>query len=141
MPPPMIPASSTRGYQLAIEQKPGYLHAVVTGPNSLENVVGYLDEVLGECIARGCYRLLIEERLEGPRLRTVEVFGIVSRGTQKVGGILRAIAFVDVNAEGDLMRFAETAATNRGLPIALFPTVAEAEAWIVRTRPPAGAGT
>lgn len=53
---------------------------MVTGPNTRQNVMGYLEEALGECIARGCYRLPVEERLEGPRLRTVEVFEIVSRG-------------------------------------------------------------
>lgn len=119
-------------YQLAIEQKPGYLHAVATGPNTQENVIGYLDEVFGECIARGCYRVLIEERLEGPRLRTVEVFEIVSHGSQRVTGMLRAVAYVDINMQGDLMRFAETAATNRGLPVMVFQNVADAEAWIAR---------
>lgn len=41
-----------------------------------------------------------------------------------------AIAFVDLNAQGDLMQFAETVAVNRGLPVNVFPTVAEAEAWL-----------
>ena len=125
-------APTPSGYRLSIEQKPGYLHAVVTGPNTAENVHGYLDELFSECIARGCYRLLVEERLEGPRLRTVEVFEIVTRGSQKVAGMLRAIAYVDVNLQGDLMRFAETAAANRGLPVMLFATVPEAEAWLAR---------
>lgn len=125
-------SAPTPSCRLAVEQKPGYLHATVTGPNTAENVRGYLDALFAECIARGCYRLLIEERLEGPRLRTVEVFDIVSRGSQKVSGMLRAIAYVDVNLQGDLMRFAETAAANRGLPVMLFPTVAEAEAWLAR---------
>jgi hypothetical protein len=33
------------------------------------------------------------------------------------------------NVTGYLMRFAETVAKNRGVPIMLLPTVAEAEAW------------
>jgi hypothetical protein len=39
---------------------------------------------------------------------------------------------VDVNAGGDLMKFAETVANNRGIPMNLFKTVAEAEAWLTR---------
>jgi hypothetical protein len=117
-------------YRLTVEQKPGYLHAIVTGSNTQLNVAAYLDELLGRCLAGQCYRVLIEERLEGPRLRTVEVFEIASRGAQKVAGVMRAIAYVDRNAAGDLMRFAETAAINRGVPVMIFPTVADAEAWI-----------
>ncbi|MGH8251536.1 MAG: hypothetical protein ACREVI_12705 [Steroidobacteraceae bacterium] len=30
-------------YQLTITEKPGYLHAVVTGANTMENVTGYLE--------------------------------------------------------------------------------------------------
>jgi hypothetical protein len=45
--------------------------------------------------------------------------------------MLKAIAYVDVNAEGNLMRFAQTVAVNRGLPIAVFPTVADAEKWLL----------
>lgn len=118
-------------YKLAIDQKASYLHAIVTGRNSIENVMLYMAEIHRECSLRGCFRVLIEERLEGPRLGTQEVFQIVSEGSQKARGMLKAIAFVNVNAEGGLMQFAETAAVNRGLPVAVFPTVAAAEEWLV----------
>ena len=113
-------------YKLTIDQKPAYLHFIVTGRNSRENVVGYLAEVLHECTARGCFRVLIEERLDGPRLNTLDVFQIASEGSANAGGILKAIAYVDVNAEGDLMKFAETVAVNRALPVVVFSTVADA---------------
>jgi hypothetical protein len=118
-------------YQLTIDQKPSYLHAVVTGENTRENVAGYLAEVLRECAARGCFRVLIEERLEGPRLKTLDVFEIAAQGSRQVLGRLEAMAYVDVNAEGGLMRFAETVASNRGMPVSVFPTVAEAEQWLL----------
>jgi hypothetical protein len=86
-------------YQLKIEQKTGYLHVVVTGENSKENVAAYLAEMRGECIARGCYRVLIEERLEGPRLRTLDVFEVIFKGSTQALGLYTAIAFVDLNAE------------------------------------------
>ena len=41
-------------YQLKIDQKPGYLHALVTGENSKENVAAYVAGLRDECIARGC---------------------------------------------------------------------------------------
>ena len=123
-------------YQLKIAQKPGYLHAIATGENSKENVAAYLDELRGECIARGCYRVLIEERLEGPRLRTLDVFEIIFKGSKQALGMYTAIAFVDLNAQGDLMKFAQTAAVNRGLPVSIFSSVADAEQWLMRGQGP-----
>jgi hypothetical protein len=121
--------------QLKIEQKPGYLHVVVIGQNSMENVRAYLGELRGECVARGCFRVLIEEHLEGPRLKTLDVFEVISSGSNPALGLYTAIAYVDLNAEGDLMKFAQAAAVNRGLPVSIFSTVAEAEQWISRRQP------
>jgi len=121
-------------YKLMIEQKPVFLHATVTGWNSRENVIGYLEEILHECIARKCCRVLIEERLEGPRLGTLNVFEIASEGSHRVLGVLKSIAVVDVNAEGDLMQFAENVAVNRSLPVKVFPTIADAEKWLVEKK-------
>ena len=72
-----------------------------------------------------------EERLEGPRLGTLDVFRIASEGSSKAIWIYKAFAYVDVNAEGDLMQFAETVAVNRGMPVTVFSTVADAEKWLL----------
>ena len=114
-------------YKLTIHQKPAYLHAIVTGRNTRENVTRYLEEIHGECMTRNCFRVLVEERLEGPRLGTTDVFQIVSEGSSKAGGAYKAFAYVDVNAKGELMQFAETVAVNRGIPVVVFSTVADAE--------------
>src|SRR5215471_3134697 len=124
-------------YQLTITEKGSYLHALVTGTNTRENVARYLQEVWRECAARNCARLLIEERLEGPRLDTLTVFQIASEGSRRAQGEFEAIAYVDVNAEGDLMKFAETVAVNRGLPVMVFSSLAKAEEWLL-TLPPGG---
>ena len=118
-------------YELTIDQKPAYLHAIVTGRNSRENVARYLADILQECIARRCRKVLIEERLDGPRLGTLDVFKIASEGSSRALGVFQAIAYVDVNAEGNLMQFAETVAVNRALPVTVFSTVADAEKWLL----------
>jgi hypothetical protein len=118
-------------YQLTITQKAGYLHAVVAGENSTETVARYLEEILRECAARNCHRLLIEERLEGPRLGTTSVFEIAAEGSNHAQGQFTAIAYVDVNAEGNRMEFAETVAANRGLPVRVFSSVRDAEDWLL----------
>ena len=118
-------------YKLTFTQKPAYLHAIITGANSRENVAGYLEDIRRECTSRGCFRVLIEERLEGPRLGTMEVFEIAAKGSGRALGIFKAIAYVDVNAKGDLMEFAETVAVNRFIPVKAFSSVSEAEKWLL----------
>ena len=118
------------GVTVTFTQKPTYLHAVVTGENSAANVRKYLRQVQRECKARKCFRVLIEERLEGPRLGIVDVYRIVSEGTVRALGQIEAIAYVDVNAEGDLMKFAEDVALHGFLRIAVFSSVADAEFWL-----------
>lgn len=120
------------GYELTIVEKPTYLHAIVTGQNSRDTVMRYMEAIHRECAARRCYRVLVEERLEGPRLGTLDVFQITAEGSSKGKGFFHAIAFVDVVAKSKLMDFAETVAVNRSLPMAVFSTVAEAEEWLLR---------
>lgn len=119
-------------YTLAIEQKPTYLHAVITGRNTPGNVEQYVADVFRECRRHGCWKVLIEERLEGPRLGALEVFAIVSRGSAQYVGLATAIAYVDVNAVGDTMQFAEDVAVNRAMPVKVFRSVDEAERWLLR---------
>lgn len=95
----------------------------------MENVTAYLAEMREECQKRDCFRVLLEERLEGPRLGTMDVFKIASEGSIGVLGMYEAIAYVDVYA-GDLLEFIETVAVNRGLPIATFTSVSDAEQWL-----------
>ena len=122
-------------YKLTIHQKSSYLHAIVTGPNRRENVQQYLQEIRRECILRNCFRVLVEERLEGPRIGAMDVFQIAAESSSKASRTFQAVAYVDVNAEGELMKFAETVAVNRGIPVAVFSTVAEAERWLLRDDP------
>ncbi len=118
-------------YNVTIIQKPTYLHAIVTGLNTRENVMSYLGAVSRECALRDCSRVLIEERLEGPRLGVMDVYEIAEAGSGRALGSCRTIAYVDVNAEGDLMRFAETVAANRFLFVKVFPSVGDAEKWLL----------
>ena len=117
-------------YKLRFIQNPSYLHVIVTGKNSKQNVAQYLQDVLHECTARKYRKVLIEERLEGPRLKAFPIFEIVNEGSEEARGYFDTIAYVDVYAEGDLMQFAETVAVNRGLPVTLFANVADAEKWL-----------
>ena len=117
-------------YNLTIDKKQNYWQATVTGQNSRQNVEAYLADLLAQCQAADCRQLLIEERLEGPRLNTLEVFEIAAQGSAQSLGRFKAIAYVDTNAEGDLMQFAETVAVNRALPVRVFTSLDEANKWL-----------
>ena len=118
-------------YSLEIAKKRGYLHAKVTGKNTKDNVMSYMEELTQECERSRCRCLLIEEKLEGPRLDTRSVFDIASEGSQKSRAQFRAIAYVDTIAETSAMKNAEAFATNRGLKVQTFQTVTDAEKWMV----------
>jgi hypothetical protein len=118
-------------YELTIEPKLGYLHVIVSGGNTRENVARYMEEVVRECTLRQCFRVLLEERLVGPRLGTLDVFELVSTGSTRFLRTLTAMAFVDVNSQSqEMMQFAENVAVNRAFPVRVFPTVRAAERWL-----------
>jgi hypothetical protein len=118
-------------YELTLKQEPSYLHVTVTGLNSWENVASYLAEIMRECMTRRVNRVLIEERLEGPRLGTMDVYQVAAEGADRAKGLFEAIAYVDANAKGRLMEFAETVAVNRGLPVVVSASVDEARKWLL----------
>ena len=118
-------------YELTISPERGFLHVVVTGQNSVESVGDYFRAIIRECAARQCHRVLIEERLVGPRLGMVDVFTLISEIIEKFRGELKSIAFVDINAQGDTMRFAEDVAVNRGAPLRVFASVSAAKQWLL----------
>lgn len=116
-------------YEVSVERRPEYLYFEVTGANTSENVQAYLADVMAACEQHDCHRVLINERLTGPRLKVDEIFEIASEGAMKVLGKFQAIAYVDEHM-GDMSYFMETVAINRGLPIKAFRTVAHAEYWL-----------
>ena len=118
-------------YKLTVHPRPGYLHILVTGENSRENVTRYMEEVVRECTLRQCFRVLVEERLEGPRLGTLDVFELVATGSARFLRMLTAMAYVDVNAPTqEMMQFAENVAVTCAFPVRVFPTVHAAERWL-----------
>jgi hypothetical protein len=118
-------------YKLTVHPQPGYLHIIVTGENTRENVTRYMEEVVRECTLRQCFRVLVEERLEGPRLGTLDVFEMVATGSARLLRTLTAMAYVDVNAPTqEMMQFAENVAVNRAFPVRVFPTVHAAGRWL-----------
>jgi len=121
-------------YSITYLNKPNYLHAVVIGEVTKENVVGYLGEVVNKCIDNNIKRLLIEQKLDGPRLETDDVYQIVSELSTRVEELFEAVAFVDIKADNVLnSKFAETIANSRNIPVKVFFNGKDAEKWLIDT--------
>jgi hypothetical protein len=125
-------------YSIEMRSTPTHLHFTVTGVNTRDHILRYMDDVVQQALALGRRALLVEERLDGPRLQTMDVFEIMSQGSERLRGLFDSVAYVDVNRVGQLMAFAEDVAVNRGFPLRTFGTVEEAERWLAeRARIPA----
>jgi len=119
------------GYEVSFTRAPGYLHATVTGANMKDNIRAYLRDILATCTSSRTRYLLVEERLTGLRLKTIDVYELVVAAAEEARGHLAAVAYVDVNAtEAAMMKFAESVAVARGVPVRVFSTVPAAKEWI-----------
>ena len=116
--------------KLSIESKGSYLHATVTGQNGRETVIAYFEELRAACRARDCYRVLIEERLVGPRFSLPELFQLAAEVSANSGATFEVLAYVDVNAESDSVQQIAARVVQPGAAVGVFVTVAEAEQWI-----------
>ena len=119
-------------YAVEIEPKKGYLHARIRGENTPEVTRRYVKDLIAAARQANCHAVLVEENLDGPRMGPGEIFWIVQDLHAEFREAIHLAAFVDVNAlrSDDNMRFVEDASVNRGVEVAGFPTVAEAEAWL-----------
>jgi len=117
---------------LRVERRGAYLLAVVEGDNTPDDVRQYLAEVREACVDRDCSRVLVEENLRGPSLKTMDIFVIAADGGSAAAGALSMVAYMDVNPDHAVrdMQFAENVAVNRGLNVRAFTDRREAEAWL-----------
>ena len=90
-------------HTLTVEPKGSYLHCVVRGENGRETVLAYFAEIREQCRIRDCYRVLVEERLTGPRLTLEELFQVAAEAQAQAGATFEILAYVDVNAVSDVL--------------------------------------
>lgn len=119
-------------YKITVIQKPTYAHFIVEGENTAENTLQYLRDIYQECTAGSHKRILIEERLEGNLLGTMDIYDIISTVSHDFLGFFKAIAYVDIHLENKTINYIENLGVNRSLPLRAFPTVEEAEKWLTK---------
>ena len=117
-------------YTLTIDSKGSYLHAVVRGTNDRETVIAYFTELRAACAKRDCYRVLVEERLDGPRFPPEVLLPLMAEVVAPAGATFEALAYVDVMAVTDNVLRLASQVVQKGAKVGVFDTVAEAEAWL-----------
>lgn len=117
-------------YSIDFQRKPEYLHAIVRGDNTSDNALAYLREIAAYCEENAVERLLIEERLEGPRLGYAEAYRIASGAGSDWPVFTAHTAYVDVHAHNTAMKFAVEVSSNRGIRVHAFDTVDAATQWL-----------
>ena len=60
----------------------------------------------------------------------MDIFSLISTGSGDALGFFEAIAYVDEDRDFEIVKFAETVAVNRGMPMSAFTSVADAENWL-----------
>ena len=117
--------------QVSVDDAGQYLHVCVTGAQ--RGAAGsHWDQVWVACRGSGQDRFLIEERLPGPRLGTLELFETASAWAQRPWPAGHHIAYVDAAGRLDesARHFVETVARNRGLNVRCFSVLQEAVGWL-----------
>lgn len=116
-------------YEITFEHRATYLFARITGANNPESIIAYLKEIANKCTEIDCFRVLIHECLDGPRLTTMDLFETLSEACKQLLGQFDAVAYVDEKMD-ELMYFGEDVVVNRGLPLAAFTDIDTATQWI-----------
>ncbi|HSP06896.1 MAG TPA: hypothetical protein VLR94_06940 [Acidobacteriota bacterium] len=121
---------------MTVTAKAGYLHIQVTGENILQTVLDYTAEIYQECHRRNCWKVLIDENLQGDPLSMIDVYHVIAKGSEMAKQPI-VVAFVDENPRSARnLEFAENVAFNRGLNLRVFPDHQKAEAWIQQVSDP-----
>ena len=117
-------------YELEVKRRDRFIHVTMTGENSTEHMLGALSEIRDICNDQQCWRVLVENRLIGEQLDEKQIVEVINTEGPYVAGLFSAIAYVAEDRDFELAKFGESVAVDRGVPLMVFPTVAEAEDWI-----------
>jgi hypothetical protein len=119
-------------YQIAFEQRQGYLYVTVKGVNTAETIGRYLADIHAACLSLAQTKVLVVVSLHGPGLSMLDVYKAVAAGFDNAAGTGIRAAYVDLLDHSLAnMHLAENVAMTRGLPMRTFKDIAAAEAWLL----------
>ncbi len=119
-------------YTINITLKNNYLHAVITGDNSIKNVERYLLDIQEAVEQQQCKNVLIEEHLTGSGLDTFDIFDIIRTRARYARDNKLRIAYIDLNRDHHrtTVAFGENLANILGVNVKVFSATPEAVVWL-----------
>jgi hypothetical protein len=117
---------------IAIEYHQHFIVCRVSGDNTAENVIRYLNEVHDAMEHHRCTKVMVVENLAGRGLGLLQMYTIIRTAKKTILSRPHAIAYIDENPAHELrsMKFAETAALNRFINMRVFTNERQATAWL-----------
>lgn len=116
-------------YKLKIENREGYLYALVGGRTLTPEISRqYWDEIAEECKKLGKTKIMIEkdfsESVSAPEMLEMGVY---------LGKILasRKNAFLDLHGNAEINELGKTIARNQGVQMKVFDNANDAEKWLI----------
>jgi hypothetical protein len=119
-------------YSITITKSGAYLHTVVNGENSVQNVDRYLSEIRTAVEEQKCKSVLIEDQLTGAGLDTFDIFEVIRSHARYARDHALRIAYIDLNRDHHrtTVAFGENLANILGVNVKVFPTAERAVAWL-----------
>lgn len=120
-----------KGFTIAIEERPGYLRAEVSGGEDSQAVsVAYWTLLGEECVRRGTSNLLVVEALEPYPNPEADVFEAVTDAMASAGFRGIRVAFVDTKEEVEANEYGMIIGAEKGLDIMMFSNESYCERWL-----------
>ncbi|MBP9211308.1 MAG: hypothetical protein KBF97_00840 [Bacteroidetes bacterium] len=119
-------------YALDLSFNGTYLHAVVTGANTLQAMDRYFTDIRNALEQQRCKSVLIEKKLEGPGLDTFDVFEVIRSHARYARDHGLRIAYVDLNRDQyrTTVAFGENLANILGVNAKVFSDADSAALWL-----------
>lgn len=119
------------GFSIALDERPGFLHALVSGEeDTLAVSIAYWSAIGKVCQQRGARSILVIENLppfDDPR---PEVFEAVTDAMANAGLRGVRVAFVDAREEVQANEYGMLIGAEKGLSIMMFSNESYAERWL-----------
>lgn len=124
---------SSEQYHIDLRVTEEYLHASVTGENSIANVNRYLNDIRAAVEESKLKRVLIEDHLTGDGLDTFDVFDIIRNYGRYARDHKLRIAYIDRDREHHrtTVSFGENLANILGVTIHVFEEHEDAVRWLL----------
>jgi len=123
-------------YEFIVEERPGYVHAIVRGDRTEDNTLRALKEVGEACRRLERQEVLLELAFSGPSLDMTSILRVIS-DRSAAGTRLRKVAYLESSPDKPgRAAFAETVALNRGVNVRHFTGREAAIRWLLESPTP-----